>query len=344
MDKNTLILGPCSAETEAQVWETAKAIHTLFPKAIFRAGLWKPRTNPHAFAGVGEAGIPWLLRVQKELGMPVATEVATPEHLTLCLGAGINHLWIGARTTANPIIVQALCDTIKEHPTSAFSVQHSAFIYIKNPINPDIETWTGTIERFREAGVNNIIAIHRGFSTLAQNEWRNAPMWAIPFELKRRYPTLPIICDPSHIAGHSERVLQVAEQAQRIGFDGLMIECHLHPQEALSDAKQQITPETLKTLDLQFKDSQLKESTLIQWREQIDAIDNEIWQLLSHRMEISQQIGEYKREHQIPILHSQRYETILQKRLDWAKEHGISQEAVKQIMAAIHEESVKKQI
>ncbi len=342
-----LVTGPCSAESEQQVWETASAIQQIAPQAIFRAGLWKPRTSPTAFAGVGETGLTWLLRVQKELQMPVATEVVIPEHITACVEAGITHLWIGARTTANPIMMQALADCFQqvlcEHPDLPLVV------YVKNPINPEIALWVGAIERLQAAGVQQICAVHRGFSTLYKSEWRNAPMWSIPIELRRRFPTLPIICDPSHITGDAARVGEVAVEAMKLGLDGLMIECHCAPEQALSDAEQQITPTGLEALLANLPQRNhaadvQEDTTLLSLRQQIDEIDNELWQLIAQRLNVAQQIGEYKQAHQMPILQHKRYEDILQKRIRWAEKHNISNETVRQIMETIHTESVKRQL
>ncbi len=333
------ILGPCSAESEQQVLATAAVIHDMAPNALFRAGLWKPRTNPGAFSGVGEKGLEWLIKVQDELGMPVATEVATPEHVTLCLNAGIRHLWIGARTTSNPIMVQAIAETI--------GATNEVTLYVKNPINPDIALWLGTIERFKEAGVKNIVAVHRGFSTLYSTAWRNAPVWSIPMELKRRYPDLLLLCDPSHIAGEATKVCEIAQEAMTIGYDGLMIECHISPDKALSDAAQQLTPdalgELLQTLPARSKNI-ATDNELAGLRQQIDEIDDALWQLILQRLDVAQQIGNYKRTHKMTVLQSERYEHILTHRLAWAKEHGVSEDIVRQVLEAIHAASIKKQV
>ncbi len=342
-----LLLGPCSAESELQIWQTASALQQIAPHAIFRAGLWKPRTSPTAFAGVGEKGLSWLLRVQNELHLPVATEVVIPEHITACIEAGITHLWIGARTTANPIMVQALADACQQILTQ--TPQQPLTLYIKNPINPDIALWVGAIERLQAAGVQQIYAIHRGFSTLYKSEWRNAPIWSIPIELRRRFPNLPIICDPSHITGNANRVHEIATEAMKLGLDGLMIECHHAPEHALSDSQQQLTPTSLQVLLSNLSQripstEPQEDTTLLALRQQIDEIDNELWQLLAQRLNVAQQIGQYKQKHQMPILQRQRYEDILQKRIRWAESHHISEETVRKIMEAIHTESVKRQL
>ncbi len=338
---NILLFGPCSAETREQVLATAKAIHSFAPQAIFRAGLWKPRTDPQAFAGVGEAGLAWLSEIQDTLGMQTSTEIATPQHIQQCIAAGIRHLWIGARTTANPIMMQTLADCLSQY------THEDITIYIKNPINPDIALWIGAIERVRQAGITQIVAVHRGFSTLYDTEWRNAPVWSIPIELKRRYPTLPLICDPSHIAGRTESVQTIAQEAMEIGYNGLMIECHAQPTKAWSDAQQQLTPTQLQQLLATLavrKNNTPQDNTLLALRKQIDEIDDEIWQLIVRRLEVAQEIGEYKREKQMPILQSDRYKEILQKRLAWAEEHNIQADSVLKLMEVIHTESVKKQL
>ncbi len=340
-----LLAGPCSAESMEQVWETAVAIQAIAPSAIFRAGLWKPRTSPTAFAGVGATGLPWLMRVQQELGMPVATEIATPEHLNVCIKAGIQHYWIGARTTANPIMMQALADAFQ---ASCMLFSRPITVYVKNPINPDINLWIGAIERLQQAGISEIVAVHRGFSTLYNSEWRNAPMWSLPMELRRRMPHVPVICDPSHIAGEADKVGAIAQEALTIGFDGLMVECHYSPAHALSDAMQQLTPESLHALLThlnQRKNTEVtSDTTLFALRQQIDEIDDELWQLIAKRLEVAHEIGAYKKVQNMPILQSERYENILQKRIRWAAQHGISEETVRQLMDAIHTESVKQQL
>ncbi len=340
-----LLAGPCSAESMEQVWKTAVAIQRIVPSAIFRAGLWKPRTSPTAFSGVGEQGLPWLMRVQNELGMPVATEIATPEHLNLCIEAGISHFWVGARTTANPIMMQALADAFHKIRNQS---SNPITVYVKNPINPDINLWLGAIERLQQAGISQIVAVHRGFSTLYNSEWRNAPMWSLPMELRRCMPHLPVICDPSHIAGEADKVGAIAQEALTIGFDGLMVECHYSPTDALSDANQQLTPDSLHALLTQLnqrKNTKItSDTTLLSLRQQIDEIDDELWQLIAKRLQIVHEIGAYKKVQNMPILQSERYENILQRRIRWATQHGISEETVRQLMDAIHTESVKKQL
>lgn len=341
--KPLIIAGPCSAESEEQVFQTAVAMKDLGVSA-FRAGLWKPRTRPDCFSGVGEEGLPWLKRVQTELNLPVATEVATPEHLQRCMEFGINMLWVGARTTTNPFMVQQLADELAH-------CGQKPVILVKNPISPDINLWLGAIERFRKSGVEQIIAVHRGFYSPYSSPYRNMPDWSVPIELKRKLPDVPVVCDPSHLTGNASLVADMASQAMQIGFDGLMIECHVCPCKALSDAGQQISPQQMKVLlhSLYAKNcsSVSKETSapeLLALRKQIDEIDNELWQLIAKRLDIAWQIGQYKRGHNLPILQSARYNDILQKRLDWAAEHGISQSAVQKIIEILHEESIHRQL
>ncbi len=342
-----LIVGPCSAETESQVFSTAQAIQRIAqqsaPHTIYRAGIWKPRTNPAAFAGVGERGLAWLQRVQTELGLPVATEVATAEHVRLCVAAGIHHLWIGARTTANPIMLQSIADSLRPY------ADRDLTIYVKNPINPDIALWVGAIERLQNAGISQIVAVHRGFSTLYNNSWRNAPMWSVPIELRRRYPSLPLICDPSHIAGEASRVPTIATEALLIGFDGLMVECHFEPSQALSDAAQQLSPDALEHLlatlpTIEHREASAADTTLLALRQQIDEIDDALWQLIAERLRVAQEIGEHKRQHHLPVLQSTRYEEIVQKRVAWGKDNGISEETIRQLMELLHAESINRQL
>lgn len=338
-----IIAGPCSAESEEQVFETAVALQAIGISA-FRASLWKPRTRPGSFAGVGSEGLVWLQRVQRELHLPVATEVATPEHVGLCMAHGIDILWVGARTTTNPFMVQQIADEVGRY-------EQKPIILVKNPISPDINLWFGAIERFEKVGVEHIVAVHRGFYSPYSAPLRNMPNWSVPIELKRKKPHIPIICDPSHLTGDATMVEDVATQAIQIGFDGLMIECHLCPQAALSDAEQQITPLQLGTI-LQSIESKTGEYTkegdastaLLARREQIDEIDNELWQLIAKRLDIAQEIGEIKHRYGLPILQSGRYNDILQKRLQWASDHDISAEMVQKMVEILHEEAIRRQL
>lgn len=339
------IFGPCAAESEDQVMQTAKQLKTgLSVPFIFRAGIWKPRTNPQSFQGIGEAALPWLQRVQNELGISCITEVATAEHTQRCIDAGLHYIWIGARTVTNPFMVQEIADTIAVH-------RHKSTlkgIFVKNPVSADLPLWTGAIERLRKSGIENIIAIHRGFTPTVDHssQYRNSPIWSIPIELRRLYPAMPVICDPSHIGGKRELVATIAQQAADLAFDGLMIECHPTPETALSDAQQQLTPEELiKTVNaIQWHELQETDQRLQELRRQIDETDEQIWQLILSRMQIAKQIGEHKQAHNLPILQTARYDEILQKRLEWAEENSIDSETVKQIMDAIHEAAIGQQI
>ena len=311
---------------------------------VLRAGLWKPRSQPSSFQGVGAEGLSWLIDAAACIGVPAATEVAQPEHLMAAYNAGIRHFWIGARTTSNPFMVEALADTM-------IADKQSVTWYVKNPTSPDIELWSGAVERLKRAGYTHICAIHRGFALGEHTTglYRNTPMWSVAIEFKRRYPAIPLITDASHIAGKAERVAEVAEQAMRMGMNGLMIEVHPDPTTALSDAGQQLTPDQfsdllqrLATIDTAAQSGQSAELTAL--RQQIDETDDELWALLSKRLDIARRIGDYKRQHNMAVLQSARYDELLQRRIKWAQEHGIEPEAAKQIMDIIHEQSVLTQL
>lgn len=311
---------------------------------VLRAGLWKPRSQPSTFQGVGAEGLPWLIKAAKQIGCPAATEVAQPEHLLAAYEAGIRHFWIGARTTSNPFMVEALAATPLPDKTDVVW-------YIKNPTSPDIELWSGAIERLKRAGYTHICAIHRGFA-LGEHTigvYRNTPMWSVPIEIKRRYPGIPLITDASHIAGQADKVAEVAIQAMRIGMNGLMIEVHTSPDKALSDPEQQLTPQALSELLQRLHDditdnNPADSMELAALRQQIDETDDELWALLSRRMDIARQIGDYKRRHNMAVLQSARYDELLQRRMQWVQEHGIDPKAAKQIMDIIHEQSVLTQL
>lgn len=331
-----VIAGPCSAETEEQVMNTARSLSRHGIK-IFRAGIWKPRTKPGGFEGVGAEGLPWLKRVKEELGMYVATEVATSKHVREALANDVDILWIGARTSANPFAMQEIADALEGTDIP---------VMIKNPVNPDLELWIGAIERIYNAGVRRIAAIHRGFSTYDKKIYRNLPQWHIPIELKRRLPNLPIFCDPSHIGGKRELVGPLCQQAMDLNFDGLMVESHYNPEKAWSDASQQVTPDVLDFIldTLIIRDMKQSTESLEQLRKQIDVCDNDLLELLAKRMRISEEIGQYKKEHNMPILQSARYEEILSKRIFQAKSMGMSEDFMKTVLVAIHEESVRHQM
>ncbi len=335
-ERPLVIAGPCSAETEEQVLNTA---HQLANKGIkiFRAGIWKPRTKPGGFEGVGTEGLRWMQRVKEETGMLTATEVATAKHAEEAMKAGIDILWVGARTTANPFAVQELADALKGVDIP---------VLVKNPVNPDLELWIGALERINGAGIKRLAVIHRGFSNYDKTIYRNLPQWHIPIELRRRIPNLPIICDPSHIGGKRELIAPLCQQAMDLGFDGLIVESHCNPDAAWSDAKQQVTPDILDyilNLLVIRKETQTTEN-LSELRKQIDECDNNLIQELAKRMRVAREIGTYKKEHNMTILQTIRYNEILDKRASQGVLCGMSSNFVKKVFEAIHEESVRQQM
>lgn len=331
-----VIAGPCSAETEEQVMDTARQLANNGIK-IFRAGVWKPRTKPGGFEGKGPEALPWLQRVKAETGMLLATEVATAAHVEAALKADIDILWIGARTTANPFSVQAISDALRGVDVP---------VLVKNPVNPDIELWTGALLRINNAGITRLGAIHRGFSSVDSKLYRNPPMWHIPIELKRRFPMLPIITDPSHMGGRRDLIAPLSQQAMDLGFDGLMIESHCNPDCAWSDAKQQVLPEVLDfILDrLVVRESVEVTESISQLRKQIDELDNHLMDLLTKRMRVSREIAEYKKLHNMTVVQTTRYSEILDKRGAQGVLCGMNADFVKKVYEAIHSESVRQQI
>ena len=331
-----IISGPCSAETEEQVMATAVALQKIGVK-IYRAGVWKPRTKPGGFEGVGTEALTWLKRVKSELGMYTAVEVANAKHVQEALANDVDILWIGARTTANPFSVQEIADSL---------VGTDIPVLIKNPVNPDLDLWIGAIERIYNAGIHRIGAIHRGFSSSDKKVYRNLPQWHIPIELHRQLPNLPIICDPSHIGGKRELIASISQQAMDLNFDGLIIESHCTPDKAWSDASQQITPEVLQLiLDiLVIRETNQTTENLTVLRRQIDILDNDLLELLAKRMRVSKEIGTYKKEHNMPILQAQRYDEILKNRIGQAEKMGMDGEFMKTVLMAIHEESIRQQM
>lgn len=331
-----VIAGPCSAETEEQVMETAKDLAKNGVR-IFRAGIWKPRTKPGGFEGVGSVGLTWLQEVKKETGMLVATEVANKQHVEEALNAGVDVLWIGARTSANPFAMQEIADSL---------VGADVPVLVKNPVNPDLELWIGAMQRIYNAGIRQIGAIHRGFSAYGKHLYRNMPQWHIPIELRRRMPELTLICDPSHIGGKRELVAPLSQQAMDMGFDGLIVESHCNPDSAWSDKSQQVTPEVLNFIlnMLVVRDTTQTTESLTLLRQQIDQIDNDLLEALSKRMRISREIGQYKKEHSMPVVQTGRYDDILNSRAAAAEELGMNGDFMKTVYQAIHEESVRQQI
>ena len=335
-DRPFVIAGPCSAETEDQVMSTAlelarKGCHN------YRAGVWKPRTKPGGFEGKGEEALGWLRQVKAETGMCITTEVAKPEHVELCLKYGIDILWIGARTSANPFAMQDLADSLRGIDIPVF---------VKNPVNPDLELWIGAMERINQAGVKRLAAIHRGFSSYDQKIYRNLPMWQIPMELHRRIPHLPLICDPSHIGGRRDLIAPLCQQAMDLGFDGLIIESHCNPDAAWSDAKQQIAPDVLdyilSLLVVRDEHSTTEGITLL--RKQIDELDNDLMELLAKRMRVCREIGQYKKEHNMTVYQANRYNEILEKRGAQGSLMGMDANFIAKVFEGVHEESVRQQM
>lgn len=331
-----VIAGPCSAETEEQVLDTAHRLAALGVR-IFRAGVWKPRTKPGGFEGGGEPCLGWLQNVRRRTGMYTAVEVANRRHVRAALDAGIDILWIGARTSANPFAVQEIADALRGSDVT---------VLVKNPVNPDLELWIGALERINNAGIRRLGAIHRGFSEYDKSLYRNAPQWHIPIELHRRIPDLPIFCDPSHMGGRRELIAPLSQEAMDLGFDGLIVEAHCNPDCAWSDKNQQITPESLSLIldRLVIRDTTQTTESLAELRREIDKIDNELLSLLSKRMRISREIGQYKKEHGMPVLQTQRYDEILKKRGAQAAELGLDPDFVTAFLRVLHEESVHVQM
>ncbi|MGN6195235.1 MAG: chorismate mutase [Ginsengibacter sp.] len=335
-----IISGPCSAETEEQVVETATRLAKTGKVDALRAGIWKPRTKPGMFEGIGVKGLPWLANAKKLSGLPIAVEVATAKHVEMALQFDVDILWIGARTTVNPFSVQEVCDALRGVDVP---------VLIKNPINPDLELWSGGIERLQKVGMKDIGMIHRGFSNYGNTEFRNAPMWHLPIEMKRRFPDMLIVCDPSHICGNRTGLHEVAQKSIDLDFGGLMIETHIDPDKAWSDAKQQITPEQLaemlSNLKWRLENTDEKEfvNALTKLREQINQIDDELFSLLGQRMKISNKIGEYKRENNITILQTNRWNEILAKAFVKAEKLDLSKEFITKYFDAVHMESINHQ-
>ncbi len=337
-----VIAGPCSAESREQLLDTCEQLARTGRVDLLRAGLWKPRTRPDSFEGVGEEGLPWLKEVSERTGLPVATEVASARHVEGVLRHGIDCIWLGARTTVNPFLVQEIADA---------AAGSRLMILIKNPMHPDIELWAGAVERLHKAGVahDRMALVHRGFST--SNHWlyRNDPMWHLAFDIKRRFPTLPLICDPSHISGRRELLHEVAQRAADLNFDGLMIESHCSPQAALSDALQQITPEELVQLlaSLTWRSACSFDTeyvrTLTRFRSEIDQLDSEIFELLSRRMQIADRIGRIKRENEVVILQQNRWEEIVERIVARSKELHLGENFLRTVLDAIHNESIDHQ-
>lgn len=340
-----VIAGPCSAETEAQVLKTAEWLKTRVPELrYFRAGVWKPRTRPGSFEGSGVEALPWLQRVQQEYGLPVTVEVANAEHVRQALDHGIQMLWLGARTTVNPFSVQEIADALAAYPGGT-----DVPVLVKNPINPDLALWMGAIERLRKVGVNKLGAIHRGFSTTAKTEYRNEPQWHLPIELKRNLPDLPIICDPSHICGNRTLLQDVSQRALDMQMAGIMIETHPDPDNAWSDAAQQITPDRLREIldSLVLRGEQSEEVSfevqMEEYRRRIDLIDSELISLMAERMDISRMIGHLKKNQKVTILQIKRWDEMIRKRLDLARSLDLGEDFSRHMFELIHQESINRQ-
>lgn len=335
-----IISGPCSAETEEQVMQTAMRLAATGKVDILRAGIWKPRTRPGSFEGIGTKGLPWLQNARKASGLPVAVEVATGKQVEDALHFDVDVLWIGARTTVNPFSVQDVADALRGVDVP---------VLIKNPINPDLELWIGAMERVQKAGIKHVGLIHRGFSSYGNTEYRNAPMWHLAIEMKRRYPELLMINDPSHICGRRDILLDVAQTAIDLDFDGLIIESHIDPDNAWSDAKQQITPEQLgemiSSIRWRNEDSTSPEyhAALEKLRQQINNLDDELMQILSQRMKVAESIGNYKKDNNITILQTNRWNAILERAFAKGEKLGLSKEFVTKYFDAVHMESINHQ-
>lgn len=331
-----VIAGPCSAESEEQLLSTATQLAACGCQ-YFRAGVWKPRTKPGGFEGHGAKALPWMKRVKEQTGMQVITEVATPEHVELCLEYGIDILWIGARTTTNPFAVQAVADSLQGVDIP---------VLVKNPINPDLELWIGALERLNRAGITRLAAVHRGFSNYDGHIYRNAPLWHIPIELRHRIPELPILGDPSHMGGRRELIAPLCQQAMDMGFDGLFVESHCRPDEAWSDASQQVTPDALKQIvdSLIIRDGQAMSESMNHMRKQIDLLDDNLLEILAERMKLCREIGHYKKENNITVVQQSRYNEMLNRRSREGLLGGMDGNFIKHVFEAIHEESVRQQI
>ena len=335
--KPVVIAGPCSAETEDQLIETVQQIQAETNIDYIRAGIWKPRTRPGTFEGVGEEGLQWLVNAKNETGIPLTVEVANTKHVEACLKMGIDVLWLGARTTVNPFAVQEIADALKGVDIP---------VMVKNPINPDLSLWMGAIERLQKVGIDKIAAIHRGFSNYGEKKYRNAPIWQIPIDFKIKLPEIPMIVDPSHICGNRTLLAEVAQKAMDLDYDGIMLETHRSPDDAWSDAKQQVTPKVLKSIldHLIIRTPDTKNiHDLEDLRTEINAIDEQIWNLLAERMGVAKNIGRYKKANGITILQQNRWAKIVQKANEKAKELGLSHKFMSTVMKAVHEESIEIQ-
>jgi len=340
IDNPLLISGPCSLESEEQALSTARELARDKRVFIYRGGIWKPRTRPGMFEGVGSIGLEWLKLVKQETGLLTGTEVANAQHVEECLNAGVDVMWIGARSTASPFVVQEIADVLKGT---------DQVVMVKNPVNPDVQLWVGALERLNQAGIKNLVAIHRGFTPFSETKYRNYPNWKTVIELKRILPNMPIICDPSHISGKREYLFEISQKAFDIGMDGLMIESHIDPSCALSDKEQQVTPADLaKILDrlvIRYASSENPqfENKLEILRSRIDSVDHEIMEVLAQRMSIVKQIGLYKKENKVTALQINRWTQIMEDRSRLAEKLSLDDTFIKALFQLIHEDSVRQQ-
>jgi chorismate mutase len=337
--KPLIISGPCSAETEEQVLETARGIAKEGFSHVLRAGVWKPRTRPGSFEGKGEEALPWLQQAKAETGLKTAVEVATPQHVELALKYGVDILWIGARTTVNPFNVQDLADSLKGVDVP---------VLIKNPVNPDLALWVGAFERIHGAGINKLGAIHRGFSNAQETRYRNSPMWQIAVEFKTLFPQIPMIGDPSHMAGKRSLLKELTQRAMDLSYDGLIIESHRNPDEAWSDASQQLTPSALKEMldSIEVRKTTYAvdfQSELDNLRGRLDNLDRELLEVLASRMAVVERLGEHKRDNNVAVLQLDRWKSVHDTRAEWGKALNLYPETVDELFKLIHMESIRKQ-
>ncbi len=339
-DNPLIIAGPCSAESEEQIIRTATELSKISRIKVFRAGIWKPRTRPDSFDGVGERGLVWMQKVKKITNLLLASEVATPKHVEACLKHDIDILWIGARTTSNPFSVQEIANALKGVDIP---------VMIKNPVNPDIQLWCGAIERIANTGINKIAAIHRGFFPFEKTNFRNIPKWEVPIELKIYFPDIPLICDPSHISGNTSYISEISQKAMDMNMDGLIIESHCCPEKAQSDAKQQLSPRQLNVLldNIRVRKSSSNDvgfvSMLEKYRDQIDSIDTQMLELLSQRMSIVEEIGKFKKENNVAILQIMRWENILKTRTEQGLNLNLPENFIKKLLQLVHKISIQRQ-
>ena len=339
LKKPAIIAGPCSAESEEQLLETSQRVKEQGITMI-RAGLWKPRTRPNNFEGIGEEALPWIQNIKKETGLKFAVEVATPKHVYEAIKHNVDVLWVGARSTTNPFTVQEIAEALRGADVP---------VLVKNPINPDLALWLGAIERISNVGVTKIGAIHRGFSSFKQTRYRNLPMWQIPLELKRKLNTIPLICDPSHICGNRDNIFEVSQNAMDLDYDGLIIETHRDPENAWSDAAQQITPEVLGVMlkNLKFRTPTSKDrdyiTMLTELRQQIDHVDKELLEILAQRMDIVEKMGLYKKKNNVTVFQKNRWQEISETRNKWAEELGLNPEYMWDLFKVIHDASIRRQ-